>query len=249
MTEVTRQQAIRAYEAAYSASDFEVVQARYRKKMLVALLERLKPKRLLEVGCGWDAIAHHWAGYAHCSIVEPGAQFAQQARSALQHDAKVTVIEAFLEEAHAALAGQSFDVILLSGLLHEVPDPLSILKQVKAYCHANTLIHVNVPNAQSMHRLLALEMGLISDVKQASDLQRSLGQPRIFDAQQLKDLAAAADLQVVEAGSYFIKPFTHQQMQHLIEQGLLTEAMLDGLWGLARHFPEAGSEIFVNLSL
>lgn len=249
MTDAPRKQAISAYEVAYSASDFEVVQARYRKKMLVALLERQQPQRLLEVGCGWDAIAHHWHGFAHCSIVEPGAQFAQQARHTLQHLPTVTVIEAFLEEAHPVLAGQSFDVILLSGLLHEVPDPLSLLTQVKAYCHANTLIHVNVPNARSMHRLLALEMGLVSDVKQPSDLQRTLGQPRIFDAAQLKALAAQADLQVLEAGSYFIKPFTHQQMQSLIDQGLLTDSMLDGLWGLAKHFPEVGSEIFVNLSL
>lgn len=242
-----RKQAIAEYEQAYSASDFEVIQARYRKKLLLELLERQQPKHLLEVGCGWDTIANHWPGFEQLTIVEPGAQFAAKARKDTAHLSGVTVVEQFMEDAVAQCQQHTYDLILVSSLLHEVPDPAAILSAAKALCTPDTLVHVNVPNANSMHRLLAMEMGLIADPYAQSELQKSFRQPRIFDLAQLVALAESVGFQVASKGSFFVKPFTHGQMQKLVDQGLMTTAMLDGLWGLAAHFPEHGSEIYVNL--
>jgi hypothetical protein len=55
--------------------------------------------------------------------------------------------------------------------------------------------------------------------------------------------------QVVEQGSFFIKPFTHAQMASLQAAGLMTDLMLDGLYKLSKHFPDNGSEIFMNVKL
>lgn len=248
MNIVNRKQAIAEYEQAYSASDFEVIQARYRKKLLLELLNTVQPKRVLEVGCGWETIANHWSGFEQFTIVEPGAQFAAKARTDVQAMPGVTVVEQFLEDAQTHLQRQSYDLILLSSLLHEVPDPEAILRAAKALCHAQTMVHVNVPNARSMHRLLAVEMGLMPDVYTASALQKSFKQPRIFDMAQLQALSEGVGFKVHASGSFFIKPFTHGQMMSLVKDGLLTEQVLDGLWGLTKHFPEAGSEIYVNLN-
>lgn len=244
-----RKQAISAYEQAYSASDFEVIQARYRKKLLLELFEKYQPKHVLEVGCGWDTIANHWQGFESLTIVEPGPQFAEKARKDTAQLAGAQVIEAFLESSHLGKPDPAYDLILLSSLLHEVPDAKALLASAKALAGQNTVIHINVPNALSMHRLLAVEMGLMDSVYAQSALQKSFNQPRIFDLKQLKVLAKELGLQVLEAGSFLVKPFTHHQMMTLMQQGLLTQEMLDGLWQLARHFPENGSEIYVNLKL
>lgn len=247
MSDAQRKQAIADYEQAYSASDFEVIQARYRKRLLLELLDTLQPRRILEVGCGWETIACHWSGFEQLTIVEPGAQFAARARHDTAAMAGVTVVEQFMEEAVPVCRQHDYDLILLSSLLHEVPDPAAVLQAAKALCSAETLVHVNVPNALSMHRLLAVEMGLMADVYTPSALQQSFRQPRIFDLAQLTALASGVGFQVTAQGSFFVKPFTHGQMQQLVTQGMLTPQMLDGLWGLAKHFPEHGSEIYVNL--
>jgi 2-polyprenyl-3-methyl-5-hydroxy-6-metoxy-1,4-benzoquinol methylase len=247
MSDTSRKQAIAAYEQAYSASDFEVIQARYRKKLLLALLDKMQPKRLLEVGCGWETIANHWPAYEQLTIVEPGANFAEKARVDTESRQGVTVVEHFLEDAVDQLKQQSYDLILVSSLLHEVPDPAAILQGVKDLCHAETLVHVNVPNARSMHRLLAVEMGLIADVYTPSALQKTFQQPRIFDLTQLQALAEGVGFKVAESGSFLMKPFTHGQMMSLVENGFMSEKMLDGLWHLTKYFPDAGSEIYVNL--
>lgn len=235
------------YQRAYMASDFEPAQARMRKQMLLTLLARLAPRRVLEVGCGTDALFRHWSGFDRFVVVEPGALFAAKARRDAQGDARILVVEDFVENAAPALQGEDFDLVLASGLLHEVPDPAALLRSLHPLSGAGTLIHVNVPNARSLHRLLALEMGLIADLHEISARQRALQQTRTFDLDALRALCAACGYAEVESGTYFVKPFSHAQMARLQGDGLLDERMLQGLHGLVRHLPGLGSEMFVNL--
>jgi len=243
---------IERYEQAYARSDFEPTQARLRKRLLLEWLGRHAPARVLEIGCGDDALFNHHAGFERWCVVEPGGRFAALAREHAVRGglaAKVQVVQACLEDAFEALAGQAFDAVLLSGLLHEVADPPALLAAVAAHCGPQTRVHVNVPNARSLHRLLALEMGLIDDLHALSDRQRLLQQHSTFDIDSLAACCRRAGFAVEEGGSYFIKPFTHGQMAQLQSVGILDERMLDGLYRLERHLPGLGSEIFVNLRL
>jgi len=250
---VTNRQAvvkdIADYQRAYLASDFESVQARMRKRMLLDWLGRRQPRRLLEVGCGTDALFNHFPAFERFVVVEPGVQFADQARRDAGSDPRIAVVETIVEEACTALAGERFDAVVVSGLLHEVPDPAAVLDVLRPLCTRQTQVHVNVPNARSLHRLLALEMGLIADLREISARQRALQQPRTFDLESLRALCRDGGFAEVESGSYFVKPFSHRQMAELQAGGLLDERMLDGLYGLERHLPGLGSEIFINLRL
>jgi SAM-dependent methyltransferase len=238
---------IRDYEREYLASDFEAVQARMRKRMLLSLLQKVRARRILEVGCGTESMFSHWRRFDRFVIVEPGPEFAARARSGAGNDTRISVVEDFIETAGRGLEGERFDVILVSGLLHEVPDPVEVLRVVRALCHQETLVHANVPNARSLHRLLALEMGLIRDLHEISERQLALSQPRTFDLSMLRALCARCGFDEIASGSYFVKPFSHSQMAQLHNAGMVNERMLHGLNGLERHLPGLGSEIFINL--
>jgi SAM-dependent methyltransferase len=218
-----------------------------RKRLLLDVLERLKPRRILEIGCGTDALFRHWARFDRFVIVEPGSAFAAKARRDADGDERVVVVEGLIEEAVDALVDETFDVILVSGLLHEVPDPAAVLQCILSLCSSGTVVHVNVPNANSFHRLLALEMGLIESPSEISNRQRALQQQRTFCLADLIYLCEQSGFRVTEHGSYFIKPFTHSQMAELQTMGMLDARMLDGLFRLERHLPGLGSEIFVHL--
>jgi 2-polyprenyl-3-methyl-5-hydroxy-6-metoxy-1,4-benzoquinol methylase len=240
---------IARYEEAYAGSDFEPVQARMRKRKLLEVLGVWQPRRLLEIGCGSDALFNHYPDFDRFCVVEPGASFAQQAQAHAAGDTQVQIVRAFMEDAVPALIGERFDAILLSGLLHEVPHCEPLLASVARLCDADTRIHVNVPNARSLHRLLAREMGLIDALQAISKRQQALQQQRTFDLDSLARLCESAGFEVFERGSYFVKPFTHEQMGQLQRSGLLDERMLTGLYGLERELPGLGSEIFVHLRL
>ena len=237
---------ISAYEIAYTDSNFEVVQAHYRKRMLLDLLHKLKPKRILEIGCGLQTLAIDYVDADYFCVVEPGHQFYEKAQQDTKSLPKVRVVQGLIEEVFAKI-DDGYDLILLSGLLHEVPDAYKLMQVCFELCHANTVLHINVPNANSLHRLLAVEMGLISHTHEQSKLQKTLQQPRIFDLNSLEQLAKITGFSVLEQGSYFVKPFTHAQMHALQTSGFLSTAMLDGLFHLTKHLPNAGSEIYLNL--
>jgi SAM-dependent methyltransferase len=241
------QRDIAAYERAYAASDFEPVQAAMRKRKLLEVLGAWRPRRVLEVGCGSDSLFNHWPDFDRFCVVEPGAAFAARALDQAGGDPRIRVLRGFIEAAAEQLAGESFDCILLSGLLHEVPACEPLLAAVAALCGPGTRVHANVPNARSLHRLLAFEMGLVADLHQRSANQQALQQPRTFDIDNLRALCERCGFAVIEQGSYFIKPFTHAQMAQLQQQGVLGATMLNGLYGLERHLSGLGSEIFVHL--
>jgi len=237
---------ISAYEMAYANSNFEAVQAHYRKRLLLDLLHKLQPKRILEIGCGLKTLAIDYADAEIFCIVEPSDKFVKKAKQDTKHLPQVNIVQGLIEEVYAQIS-DDYDLILLSGLLHEVPDAQQLMQTCFDLCTANTVIHINVPNAQSLHRLLGLEMGLIASTHEQSTLQKTLQQPRIFDLTSLNQLALRSGFDVLEQGSYFVKPFTHAQMSQLQQIGFLTESILDGLWNLTKHLPNAGSEIYINL--
>lgn len=112
-----------------------------------------------------------------------------------------------------------------------------------------TIVHINVPNANSFHRVLAKGMGLMDDVHDFSDRNLQMQQHKVFDMESLKAEVENAGFTVCDCGSYFVKPFTHSQMYRMMEEGIIDEKTLDGLYAISGGFNEYGSEIYVNVKL
>jgi SAM-dependent methyltransferase len=224
---------------------FEPLQVRFRRRRVLARVRSAAPRRLLEVGCAELPLFVDLPEVT-CVVVEPTARFAGLARELAAGRETVAVVEAFAEDLVVDDVGGPFDMVVLSGLLHEVPDPQRLLAAARAACAPGGRMHVNVPAAGSLHRLLAVAMGLISDPADRSATQRLLQQPRVYDAAGLDRELERAGFRVVDRGSILVKPFTHAQMQRLVDEGFLTEQMLEGLDRLTDVLPELGSEIWVD---
>lgn len=234
------------YQAEYDALSFEAVQVRYRRKKVCELLARLRPRRVLEVGCGRAPLFLDYTDFAVMHVVEPGDRFHANAVASAKGRADVLVHHGTIEHVAPALAGEAFDAIVMSSVLHEVADPMTLLGAVKTLCSTGTMLHVVVPNARSFHRRLAVEMGLIDSVFERSPTQQRMQQSQTFDVEALQALLRASGFDVVDTGTFFIKPFTHAQMAALYEQRFLTDQMLDGLYAMSEHLPGIGSEIYVS---
>lgn len=236
------------YADQYADLPFEATQVAFRRRLVLEVLEGVQARRVLEVGCGLDPLAPYASGFDAWTIVEPAERFADNAERLTSDDGRVRVIAQTIEAAAAsgALGRGDFDVILLSSLLHEVPSPDAVLRGVHALCEAQTLVHCNVPNATSLHRQLAVAMGLVPHVSTPSPQQVRLQQGRIFDLASLEALLAQCGFGVIERGGYLLKPFTHAQMQGLVDGGTIDRQILEGLHALGKKFPELASEIFVN---
>lgn len=241
---------ISQYEQSYLGDyGFEAVMVAYRRRKLLEQLARYLPETVVEIGCGLELLYQDYLDQGgqvkQWVIVEPGERFATKARAAGLP--RLSVIQAFFEDAVAQIREVLPDppqLIVCSGVLHEVPDARRLLESIVHVMDERTLLHVNVPNACSFHRRLARSMGLIDDLRTMSERNRQLLQHRVYDQGSLVQDLQLAGLAVVESGGYFVKPFTHSQMERMM--AILDEAVLEGLYRLGQEAPEWASEIYAE---
>lgn len=249
----TERSRVQAYSGAYMAAyGFEARMVAGRRRLLLELLGSLAPRVVVEIGCGTELLSRAalaaGSTFEQWVIVEPSREFAAGARAQATGGAsRIDVIEQLFELAHEQVVAtciQAPGLVICSSLLHEVADPHALLGGIRALLElGDGTAHVNVPNARSLHRQLARAMGLISDEAQLTARNELLAQQVVLDAASLAALVEAAGLTVIERGGYFVKPFTHEQMDQL---PFLDARMLDGLWLLGRELPELAAEIYVN---
>ncbi|MBF0160195.1 MAG: class I SAM-dependent methyltransferase [Magnetococcales bacterium] len=240
-----------SYQQEYlSDYGFEQVMVHYRQQMLLQRLEAIQPRRVLEVGCGYELLIDAYAqrgGQADCwVIVEPGDIFYNRAMASPCQN--LHVVHGFLEASSdkiLSILPEEPDYIICSGLLNEIRDPHTFLTSIRNLMGDNTLLHVNVPNAGSLHRRLAVAMGLMQDLKTFGDRNIRLSQYRVFDRDSLQELLEASGLRMVREGGYFLKPFTHSQME-IISRNLAMTDILEGLQRLGSELPQLAAEIYVE---
>ena len=123
---------ISAYLADYG---FESVMVHYRRRFLLERLALHRPAIVVEVGCGSELLYESWlqaGGRAECwVIVEPAGRFAEAAiASSLPN---LSVVSEFFENAVPqlrALLPRPPDLVICSGLLHEVPSATALLSSM-----------------------------------------------------------------------------------------------------------------------
>jgi 2-polyprenyl-3-methyl-5-hydroxy-6-metoxy-1,4-benzoquinol methylase len=104
-------------------------------RRLAKLIGKEQP-RLLDFGSGFG----RWARAAARAGFRVHAYEPSETRGA------ESVEEFTLAHDLSEIAGNSFDAINLEQVLEHVPDPVEILQNIKAFCTANTVLRIRVPN-------------------------------------------------------------------------------------------------------
>lgn len=243
---------INTYESDYLNIDYDFSkwQMYYRQKKILEILGRYPHRNILEIGCGTNPTFQFISDYEKYVVIEPSKSFYNNALDIIEHSKKksVEIINNFFENTLEILEANSYDYIIISSLLHEVDDQYLFLQTLQNVCDKETVVHINVPNALSLHRILAKESGLISSVYDPSERNIKLQQNRVYDMNSLiSDIKQVfPTFTMLENGSYFVKPFTHHQMGKLLTNEIIGKEVLDGLYNLIKYMPEFGSEIYVN---
>jgi hypothetical protein len=233
------------YETNYAGLPFEDTLRRFRNNALLKILRASRSRKILEIGPGAWPVCSDYPDFERMVIVEPGAAFFHDIQRLCAHDSRIEIHNGYFEKIAQELGDEDFDMIIIGGFLHEIDNPEEVLKTVLSISGKDTRVYSLVPNSRSFHRQLAVESGLIANAVEPSALERMFQRRRVYDRNGFIELFETAGFKVLESGTYFLKPFTHEQMQQLIDQGFLTDKIQGGLDKMVRHFPEMGAEIYV----
>ncbi len=223
--------AARDYSSVYDPdTDFD---SRYTRATGARVATRVAPgERVLELGCATGLMtALVAAAGGVVTGLDHSDAYLDRARARALPGARF--VRAGLEEpGWEGLAGDGFDHVLACSLLHEVADPEDLLRRAATLLAPGGLVHVSLQNPQSIHRLVAVEMGLIEDVGVVSDNGHRYATRGMWDARALMDMAWAAGLTTVAREGVMLKPLPNAMMEALPAE------VLDGMERAARHLPD-----------
>jgi hypothetical protein len=238
---------IDSYWEKYSLDySFESTLNIYRKRHLLKILYDLKPKRILEIGGGYNPFCENFHQFDEYTIIEPGTAPFNSLVERFSKNPAIAIHNQFFENCVENLRQRSYDFIILNGVLHEVKDASLFLNLIEQFMSEYTTVYINVPNANSMHRLIGVASGFIQSVTDKTERNLALEQSEIYSLSSLRNLidSAISEALILQIGTFFLKPFTHSQMQECVKMEIIDEKVLDGLFSISKEFPDFGAELY-----
>jgi len=134
---------------------------------------------------------------------------------------------------------RKFDAIIAVNVLEHVDDHILFLRKAKERLKPDGRLFIYVPNADSLHVLLAVEMGVIPDKHFLNKWQKEFVHHTIhYDLGLLEDHIRKAGLNIKDSGSIIFKPFSNPQLDYLLEAQQWDQRDEDGEplrgWGTSR---------------
>ncbi len=232
----------------YENRDFERTMAVYRKKKVLELLNNYTTDYVLEIGCGMEPLFLVYTRYKKMCVVEAGRKLADHADKLRAGRNNIEIVHGYVEDQVSYLKRQNYDFILIEGILHEAVNPEVIMDAVYDLSGDSTKILVSTPNPQSFHLTLAYESGIVPRLGMLTERARRFQRNRVFTMEDLKQFVQEHGFKILKEGSYFIKPFSHEQMRQMLDLAIIDEKTLEGLYRMVRFMPHLGAENYVIIS-
>ncbi len=141
------------------------------------------------------------------SLLEGAASLVQSAKSLYP---QISVYHELFEE---FAPSEKFDLILATHVLEHVDDPVALLQRMKSWIQPNGRILIIVPNQESIHRRLAVIMGLQPQLDTLGKRDLLVGHQRVYSLQTLEEDLTQAGFQVMDRTGFFLKTLPNSMMK------------------------------------
>jgi trans-aconitate methyltransferase len=135
--------------------------------------------------------------------------------------------------------GRTFTTILMEHVLEHVDRPIELLRRARSWLAPGGRILAGVPNGLSIHRRVAVKMGMLQEPCELNPRDRALGHRRVYTPDGFRADIEAAGLRIVASGGVFFKPLSNQQIE-----SHWTPEMIRGFYELGKDFPDVAAEIY-----
>jgi 2-polyprenyl-3-methyl-5-hydroxy-6-metoxy-1,4-benzoquinol methylase len=202
-------------------------------------------KYALEVGVGKGQIAEYLVGeFDQVDLIEP----AQNCHKVLKHKfgslinddsikKGVNLYKVCFEEFETT---KKYNAIFMIGLLEHVINPLLILRKALHLLALDGCIIIMVPNADSLHRQIGVDMEIINNTTEITQDDAQIGHRRWYTWSSLMNLIIDSGLYVIHGRSVLLKPFPNVIMD------LFNSDYMDALYRVSKRWDyHIGAELLM----
>jgi len=132
------------------------------------------------------------------------------------------------------------DVVLGNHVLEHVDDPVEVLVKSKSWLNEEGKAIFSVPNADSLHRRIGVELKMLITRYDLNDQDKRLGHQRVYDNKSLLRDVNSAGYNIVEIGGFNLKLVSQKQMEDWSQE------LLQAIFKISRECsPEICSNLYV----
>lgn len=154
-------------------------------------------KELLEIGCDVD-------------IVEGSSLLVNHVKRIF--DSKVNVYHSLFSD---FIPHSKYDFIFATNILEHVDDPVETLSNISKWCTENTKIILTVPNCDSIHRRLAVLMGLQEFNDSLSPRDNLVGHKRVYSYKSIVKQLKSCGFNIIAEKGFLLKVLPNSLMKDL----------------------------------
>ena len=102
--------------------------------------------------------------------------------------------------------------------MEHVKEPNIILKKINTLLSLKGVFIVGVPNADSIHRLVAVEMGILKKKNELNFRDKILGHRRVYNPSTLKKVLNKNKFKIKNFEGILFKPFSNNQIEKFLNK-------------------------------
>lgn len=158
---------------------------------------------VLELGCGdGDWIPHMIKKFGHSYVVDASPRLISHVQSEYGKD--VTTYTSLFED-FSPPDGKKYNTIIATHILEHVDEPVTVLRRCREWLAPEGIILIVVPNANSIHRQLAVRMGIQKTIYDFSPRDHEVGHQRVYDINKMRADISSAEFEIVTERGLFLK--------------------------------------------
>ncbi len=135
---------------------------------------------------------------------------------------------------------RKFQSILMGHVLEHVEDPVAIMKLVANWLEPGGRVIAAVPNSRSIHRQVAVSMGLLPFEEALNEADQRHGHRRVYNPETFRREFIEAGYSIEIFGGYWLKPLSNSQIEKT-----WTPEMISAFMSIGERYPDIAAEIYI----
>ena len=211
------------------ALDDKIYDHMFHTELAEKISTHLTPRsRVLELGYGEGTVSSeiYIKNETDRHIIEGAGELAAAAKRELGNTAHI----------HNCLfsdyyTNEKFDLVLATNVFEHVENTEELFYSIKQWLKPDGICIITVPNSESFHRKIAVEMGLQNSTKTLSNRDAIVGHLRVYDLAQISHEIRTSGFRIIRAEGMVLK-FLSNSLQQLLPIEVIT-----ALHKVSRQYP------------
>lgn len=220
-------------------SGWENLYKEKRRRLYLLLSKHYIGTQALELGIADGVSTRYILDYFKTvTVVDASSHFIEEIK---KNNPEVKAVHSYFEDYKTE---NKFSTIFMTHILEHLDNPLDVLNMAyNEWLTDNGNVLVSVPNANSIHRLVGVKMGMLQTPEALNKQDLLLGHRRVYTKETMLELISRTKFKCTNFYGLMFKPLSNRQIEKSWDAELI-----DAFFELGFDFPEFCSEIIFVLT-